>query len=287
METIIDLANFRSRVIAELEAATYPDYIGETPKEVAEDVSQYLRFVIAAQMEEGASASLGGSRIGGHPDLPEGLAWPVEGDDEDLEPLAFLCQINLADVHPHDLEGVMLASGMLWFFSIADGDRAYIDDSTTKVLYQKDAGALVRREAPADTEVISEFQLAFGPSFLLEEEEDGVLGLMRFDSAIETAVDTAIQGSGGKVGSLRMLGPPSSEILVLAGAIQPDGKSLICGNRRGATLGRSDLVVARLNPDGSPDPTFGSDPTMAGRAYFQVPADAPNGLCWTLKVLAG
>src|SRR5690554_4014057 len=90
------------------------------------------------------------------------------------------------------------------------------------------------------------------------------------------------------VGGVQTLdfGPPSSEILVLAGAIQADGKSLICGNRRGETLGRSDLVVARLNPDGSPDPTFGNDPQMPGRAYFQVPGDAPNSLCWTLKVLA-
>lgn len=111
--------------------------------------------------------------------------------------------------------------------------------------------------------------------------EDPTLFSVRLDAA--GALDW---GHGVRGVHTLELGPASSEILVLAGAIQADGKSLFCGNRRGETLGRSDLVVVRLNPDGSPDPTFGSDPQMPGRAYFQVPADAPNSLCWTLEVLA-
>jgi uncharacterized delta-60 repeat protein len=43
-----------------------------------------------------------------------------------------------------------------------------------------------------------------------------------------------------------------------AGAIQPDGRIIVAGVTSGQTPGVSNILVARYNPDGSPDTTFGS-----------------------------
>lgn len=103
---------------------------------------------------------------------------------------------------------------------------------------------------------------------------------MRLDEA--GALDSGYGADGVQTLSLA---PADRDFFVLAGAMQADGKSLICGNVRGDEMGDSQLFVARLNPDGSPDASFGDDPQMPGRAYFDIPADSPNSLCWALQVL--
>lgn len=157
---------------------------------------------------------LGGSKIGGCPDLPEGFSWPNEDDDED-EPLAFLCQINLAELHPHDLNSSLPAVGMMWFFTIADGDRAYgyeIDDDTTAVFFNANPGPLTPHEIPEiltedDEFEIPENRVVFGPSLLLSEtNEEGRLGSKRFDYDIEKCLENAIVACGGRTGVLRLLG---------------------------------------------------------------------------------
>ena len=52
------------------------------------------------------------SRLGGLPDLPEGVEWPAAAG----EPLGFLGQIDLAQVAPFDKEGLLPATGFLYFF---------------------------------------------------------------------------------------------------------------------------------------------------------------------------
>src|SRR5262245_43004556 len=59
---------------------------------------------------------LGGSRLGGEPDLRSGLRWPAwQGS-----PMAFIGQVNLADIAPHDEEGHLPHSGLLSFFCKID-----------------------------------------------------------------------------------------------------------------------------------------------------------------------
>lgn len=60
-----------------------------------------------------AEIPVGASKFGGHPDLPEGFEWPCR---EDGRPLLFLCQFNLTEVAPCDLDGKLPREGMLYFF---------------------------------------------------------------------------------------------------------------------------------------------------------------------------
>jgi uncharacterized protein YwqG len=64
------------------------------------------------QTRRAAACDLGQSRIGGLPDLPEGLTWPVF----DGRRLAFIAQLNLADFAPLLPLGEIPAAGFLLFF---------------------------------------------------------------------------------------------------------------------------------------------------------------------------
>lgn len=76
----------------------------------------------------------GTSKFGGLPDLPGDVAWP----EWNGEPLAFIAQFRLEEVAPYDLERLLPATGMLYFFYEAQqstwGDLPG-DKGSARVLY--------------------------------------------------------------------------------------------------------------------------------------------------------
>ena len=205
---------FLASVVADLADHSYPDYIKDSPSNIAESVRQHAVVVVEGdEQETDGELPVGCSKVGGCPDLPTDLAWPTEHDGQ---PLAFIAQLDLAEVAPADLGDQLPKAGMLWVFSIADGDRAYgyeIDDSTTKLLYRADPGPLARQDIPADLAddedaAIGEYRLRFGPALCLTEvdEEEGVIESKRYDGSIETAIDKAAAKYGGCSGAIRLLG---------------------------------------------------------------------------------
>ena len=64
----------------------------------------------------------GASKFGGKPELPEGFQWSYfttdTFDDDEVKPrpLAFLAQMNCAEVSAYDKEGLLPEKGMLYFF---------------------------------------------------------------------------------------------------------------------------------------------------------------------------
>jgi uncharacterized protein YwqG len=63
---------------------------------------------------------VGSSQLGGRPALRSGQGWP---DWQGL-PMAFVAQVNLADVAAHDEEGHLPHSGLLSFFCAIDDTAA-------------------------------------------------------------------------------------------------------------------------------------------------------------------
>lgn len=100
---------------------------------------------------------LGASRIGGVPDLPPGVDWPMRGH----WPLSFIAQINLAESHPFDTEQRLPARGMLYlFYDTQDMPWGFDpkDCTSFKVLYlEVDASALVRTAQPE--QLIEDYRL--------------------------------------------------------------------------------------------------------------------------------
>src|SRR5215216_4862702 len=88
---------------------------------------------------------VGASKLGGAPDLPYEVTWPLMGD----APLAFLAQINLSEVQPFDTNKLLPSSGMLYFFYDAK-QQTYgsdpADRAGRKVIYSMvEAASLKRR----------------------------------------------------------------------------------------------------------------------------------------------
>ena len=71
-----------------------------------------LRAAIKIKLETHQAITVGDCKIGGMPDLPVNIEWPHAHG----KPLAFIAQINLAEIHALDTEAQLPASGWLYFF---------------------------------------------------------------------------------------------------------------------------------------------------------------------------
>jgi uncharacterized protein YwqG len=95
----------------------------------------------------GAELAVGASRLGGQPDLPAGVAWPLLRG----APMAFIAQIALAALGPYDVQRALPPAGMLWFFYDAQQQTFGADPADRggwHVLYRDADGATPLRPAP-------------------------------------------------------------------------------------------------------------------------------------------
>ena len=99
-------------------------------------------------------AVMGVNRLGGEPELPEGVGWP-EGTNG---PLSFIAQVNLEHVPPGAHMRFLPTSGLLSFFYDAVTQSAWgfdpADRNCWAVLYSP--AALPRRRRPAPANLTSE-----------------------------------------------------------------------------------------------------------------------------------
>ncbi len=69
----------------------------------------------------GARLSVGSSKLFGNPHVWEGFQWPsLTADGQEFD-LAFICQINCADLTGLDRAGLLPSYGVLYFFYDLDG----------------------------------------------------------------------------------------------------------------------------------------------------------------------
>ncbi|MBA3391400.1 MAG: DUF1963 domain-containing protein [Deltaproteobacteria bacterium] len=139
-------------------------------------ILDHVRTRIELEPKRAKNPAVGTTRFGGEPDLPAKTAWPfvtmkkrdfVVSPDEYDEgtlpaadkqgryhvPLAFIAQLDLADLAPHDADGLLPKTGMLWFFArqeVVIGERRDLQVIASHVRYVKHPGKLVRT-APPDT----------------------------------------------------------------------------------------------------------------------------------------
>ncbi|GAA0380773.1 YwqG family protein [Paenibacillus motobuensis] len=96
----------------------------------------------------------GASRIGGDPDLPMSLEWPL---DSDGTPMTFLAQLRLSELTAQDESSLLPKEGMLYFFVGVDEPAYNIEH---KVLYLRDEELkeAYRRMAPEETSLEEKFK---------------------------------------------------------------------------------------------------------------------------------
>ncbi|MEM9940489.1 MAG: YwqG family protein [Planctomycetota bacterium] len=85
---------------------------------VADELTELAENCIGIQSiaAKDSDTPIGASKFGGRPDMPSGASWPTWNG----QPLAFLCQINLAAVNPMDDDQLLPSDGLLLFFYVAD-----------------------------------------------------------------------------------------------------------------------------------------------------------------------
>lgn len=162
-----------------------------------------------------APPAVGASKFGGLPDLPDDATWPRYRHDSDRN-LPLLLQVNLAEVHPFDLEGLLPADGMLSLFSDTSPDE--IEDA--RVLHLEAGGARLRRRelAPdlvdrrAEADFIAElpeYAMVFSPRWTLPSREflaDRINLTEPDERAIEALREVLAVASSGS----RLLGWPDN-----------------------------------------------------------------------------
>lgn len=117
-----------------------------------------LRFDTAAE----GKAEKGASKFGGNPDLPDGFQWSYfttdtfDDDEAKPRPLAFLAQINCAEVSAYDQEGLLPEKGMLYFFYELGSQKWGFDPADkgcARVFYYAgETEGLAETELPEDME---------------------------------------------------------------------------------------------------------------------------------------
>jgi hypothetical protein len=92
--------------------------------------------------------ALGQSRLGGVPDLPPRFKWPTYRG----EPLAFIAEVNLAEVAATAPLDGLPKEGHLWFFYASDQTHWGFDpkDAGSSLVHYESGAPLARRPAPAD-----------------------------------------------------------------------------------------------------------------------------------------
>lgn len=118
-----------------------------------------IHLKIIAQPESGIP--IGVSKIGGLPDLPDTLAWPIETriktkrqflffgkktSSAEARPLSFIAQINFSEIKKFDADDLLPSRGIAYFFYCSDQDswgydpaqkdkfRVLFDDGTSSNL---------------------------------------------------------------------------------------------------------------------------------------------------------
>jgi uncharacterized protein YwqG len=75
-----------------------------------------IRPCISIKTQQVKETVVGASKIGGLPDLPQGMLWP----EADGNLLAFIAQFRMSDISPFDESGMLPQAGMLYFFHDVD-----------------------------------------------------------------------------------------------------------------------------------------------------------------------
>lgn len=104
--------NKLERIVHEFQFEHAMDYLKQS-------VRQGIRF---SKKEIETYNEIGPSRIGGDPDLPAMIEWPV---DSDGTPMTFLAQLRINELVPHDASALLPANGGILYFFIGVDEPAY------------------------------------------------------------------------------------------------------------------------------------------------------------------
>jgi hypothetical protein len=99
--------------------------------------------VYTQPVEDEQHIALGQSKIGGRPDLPNGISWPQVKYHHGMGSLPFLAQFSVSEVKPFDAEDLLPERGLLYFF--AEPVHPADDRDQGRVIYYDGDFSLLKR----------------------------------------------------------------------------------------------------------------------------------------------
>ncbi|WIG60319.1 MAG: hypothetical protein OJF49_003067 [Ktedonobacterales bacterium] len=150
---------------------------------------------LASQRADESALTVGASKLGGQPDLLPGTAWP----EKQGNPMSFVAQIRLEQVHAFDAQQALPAAGMLSFFYDAQQSAygAEPTDRNGRAVYftQGNLAALQRTPFPAALPAAARFSpcaLTIASDLTLPEQPQLELPALAWDQAAQEHYDAAL-----------------------------------------------------------------------------------------------
>jgi uncharacterized protein (TIGR02996 family) len=155
--------------------------------------------------------AVGASKLGGGPDLPPGAAWPALG----REPLAFLAQLNLAELHGSFVCRELPAAGVLSVFVFFDDNDTgkMMEKGPWRVFHFPDVSKLARR--PAQAPAFASCRIELRETITVPDSDSPwrrELGLGR-DQDVWDVYQGSVAGFGGRHQLLGYSAPIQYEVL--------------------------------------------------------------------------
>jgi hypothetical protein len=146
-------------LLAELNAGIAKHQLESVGDEIRKNAAECLALVATGEDDY---SSVGNTRLGGDPDLPEGVEWPVDADAEVRRYPNFIGQINFAEIPRLPNDDVLPKSGLLSLFV------RYMDSAAEPVLldgvfFDGDLSRLRRRRSPPNESLCDEYLVDLVP----------------------------------------------------------------------------------------------------------------------------
>lgn len=214
--------------------------------------------VTRVELSHGADAELrlGASKLGGRPDLPASVDWPVLRGS----PLSFVAQVDLDSVAVMDPSGVLPSSGLLSFFYSIDHPSESDGAPEGVVVFTEAGTSLSRREFPRALGFANRYAavpFAGEPEMVLPAWTDPILEAVELSEPESDAFwNRLLDSSEGP--SHRLLGHPSE---IQTSQFQP----AVCARALGGDTAEWTLLAQFDN-----DVAAGMDWGDAGRLFYWV-----------------
>jgi uncharacterized protein YwqG len=249
---------------------------------IAPDLEQLIRpsIRLTAHQADETAMPAGVSKLGGSPDLPAGVAWPIGKG----APLGFVAQIRLDDVHGLDAAQGLPATGLLSFFYDAKQETFGADPSDRggwQVMLSP-AGARLQRLSPPP-QVVAEATyhacaLSFAEEWTLPQQPELEQPTLSWTPTEKSAYESLL----GRFPSTADRALPHHRMFGYADVIQDDMR-LQCALASHGVSSLDDPRAAQLAPTAASwqlllqvdsDPAASMRWASSGMLYFWIEAQA-------------
>jgi uncharacterized protein YwqG len=235
------MQHLSSELLAELNAGIAKHHLEAVGDEIRKNAAECYALVAIGEDDY---SSVGNTRLGGDPDLPEGVEWPMEANGDVRRYSNFIGQINFAEIPRLANYDVLPKSGLIYLFV------RYMESAAEPVLldgvfFDGDLSRLRRRRSPPNDSLCDEYLVDLVPQRIKAVPNISLATYQKsFRRHIEENTDE-VNGESGKFRRISLecdLGPGGSIGQLLGFANASDERENLYRQVVLGQLGKRELV---------------------------------------------